>query len=77
MTSTQTLPTDPAWDALVTVNQLQDLLPTELYEGSKDWTQLNLVGRVEWLLAMYESVKAERDELLNQIIANEPEEFDK
>ena len=55
---------DNAWDALTTVNRLEALLPTELYASSKDWTSSDLVGRVEWLLSMYESVKADRDQLV-------------
>ena len=58
---------DNAWDALTTVNRLEALLPTELYAGSKDWTSSDLVGRVEWLLSVYESVKADRDQLVNTI----------
>ena len=40
------------------MNELQriaKLLPTELYEDSKDWREGSLVERVEWLLSMYES----------------------
>lgn len=62
------MPADPAWDAMTTVDRLEDLLPTSRFEGSKDWVQSDLVGRVEWLLAMYESVKADRDALVDQAI---------
>ena len=55
---------DNAWDALTTVDRLEALLPTKLYAGSKDWTSSDLVGRVEWLLAMYENVKIDRDQLV-------------
>jgi hypothetical protein len=39
------------------------LLPTELYEGSKDWREGNTVERIEWLLSMYESSKQEVERL--------------
>ena len=63
-----------AWTDL---HRIKALLPTELFEGSKDWTQGDVVSRVEWLLAMYENAKTERNELLNQIEASQPEEFAK
>lgn len=62
-----TLPVDPAWEALTTVTRLEDILPMSLYPGSKDWMSADVVGRVEWLLTMYENVKADRDALLAQI----------
>ena len=40
------------------MNELQriaELLPTELYEDSKDWREGSLAERVQWLLSMYES----------------------
>jgi len=40
------------------MNELQRisaLLPTDLFEGSKDWREGSLVERVEWLLSMYQS----------------------
>jgi len=40
------------------MNELQRiaaLLPTELYEDSKDWREGSLVERVEWLLSMYQN----------------------
>jgi hypothetical protein len=66
--ATMNLPADPAWNALVAVDRLEALLPTSLYAGSKDWVASDVVGRVEWLLAMYESVKADRDALVDQAI---------
>jgi hypothetical protein len=41
------------------VERIQELLPIELFEGSKDWREGNYVERVEWLLSMYSSAKAE------------------
>ena len=45
------------------MKRIRDLLPTELFSGSKDWTQGNTVERVEWLLSMYESSKQEVERL--------------
>ena len=39
------------------IQRIQELLPTELFEGSKDWREGNYVERVEWLLSMYDSAK--------------------
>ena len=41
------------------IQRIQELLPTELFEGSKDWREGNTVERVEWLLSMYASAKEE------------------
>jgi hypothetical protein len=41
------------------IQRIQELLPTELFEGSKDWRKGNYVERVEWLLSMYASAKEE------------------
>ena len=44
------------------MNELQriaELLPTELYNDSKDWREGSLVERVEWLLSMYASATEE------------------
>ena len=41
------------------IQRIQELLPTELFEGSKDWREGNYVERVEWLLSMYASAKEE------------------
>ena len=41
------------------IERIQELLPTELFEGSKDWREGNTVERVEWLLSMYASAKEE------------------
>ena len=41
------------------MKRIRDLLPTELFEGSKDWREGNTVERVEWLLSMYASAKEE------------------
>jgi len=37
------------------LEQIQALLPTELYKDSKDWREGSVVERVEWLLSMYQS----------------------
>ena len=41
------------------IKRIRDLLPTELFEGSKDWREGNTVERIEWLLSMYEGSKHE------------------
>lgn len=41
------------------MQRIRKLLPTELFEGSKDWREGNTVERIEWLLSMYESSKHE------------------
>jgi hypothetical protein len=45
------------------MKRIRDLLPTELFEGSKDWREGNTVERIEWLLSMYESAKQEVERL--------------
>jgi hypothetical protein len=45
------------------MKRIRDLLPTELFEGSKDWREGNTVERIEWLLSMYASAKEEVDRL--------------
>jgi hypothetical protein len=45
------------------IERIQELLPTELFEGSKDWREGNTVERVEWLLSMYASAKEEVERL--------------
>jgi hypothetical protein len=47
----------------VEMKRIRDLLPTELFEGSKDWREGNTVERIEWLLSMYESSKQEVERL--------------
>jgi len=49
------------------MKRIKDLLPTELFEGSKDWREGNTVERVEWLLSMYESCKCEVERLENLV----------
>ena len=41
------------------IERIQELLPTELFEGSKDWREGSPAERVEWLLSMYNSAKEE------------------
>ena len=45
------------------MKRIKDLLPTELFEGSKDWREGNTIERIEWLLSMYESSKQEVERL--------------
>ena len=45
------------------IERIQELLPAELFEGSKDWREGNTVERVEWLLSMYASAKEEVERL--------------
>lgn len=45
------------------IERIQELLPTELFEGSKDWRQGSPAERVEWLLSMYASAKEEVERL--------------
>jgi len=47
----------------IMMERIRDLLPTELFEGSKDWREGNTVERVEWLLSMYASAKEEVERL--------------
>jgi hypothetical protein len=52
------------------MKRIRDLLPTELFEGSKDWREGNTVERVEWLLSIYASAKEEierLEELVDQL----------
>ena len=37
------------------IQRIYELLPTKLFEDSKDWREGSLSERVEWLLSMYES----------------------
>lgn len=48
---------------LTEIERIQELLPTELFEGSKDWREGSPAERVEWLLSMYQSAKEEVDRL--------------
>jgi len=48
---------------LVEMARIRDLLPTELFEDSKDWREGNTVERIEWLLTMYESAELEIERL--------------
>jgi hypothetical protein len=41
------------------MKRIRELLPTELFEGSKDWREGNYVERIEWLLSMYASANEE------------------
>ena len=45
------------------IERIQEILPTDLFEGSKDWREGNYVERVDWLLSMYASAKEEVDRL--------------
>jgi hypothetical protein len=54
------------------IERIQELLPTELFEGSKDWREGSPAERVEWLLSMYASAKEEIARLEETV-----DEFDK
>ena len=45
------------------IERIRELLPTELFEGSKDWREGSPAERVEWLLSMYASAKEEVERL--------------
>jgi hypothetical protein len=45
------------------IERIQELLPTELFEGSKDWREGSPTERVEWLLSMYSSAREEVERL--------------
>ena len=45
------------------IERIREFLPTELFEGSKDWREGSPVERVEWLLSMYASAKEEVERL--------------
>ena len=49
------------------IERIQELLPTELFEGSKDWREGSPAERVEWLLSMYASAKEEVERLVDDI----------
>ena len=66
------------------IERIQELLPTELFAGSKDWREGNTVERVEWLLTMYASVKEEVarleklvDEIADDLTAEMQYNFDR
>jgi len=45
------------------IERIQELLPTELFAGSKDWREGSTAERVEWLLSMYASAQQEVERL--------------
>ena len=49
------------------MKRIKDLLPTELFEGSKDWREGNTVERIEWLLSMYASANQDVDRLQGEL----------
>lgn len=49
------------------MKRVRDLLPTELFAGSKDWREGNTVERIEWLLSMYASAKEEVERLQDML----------
>jgi hypothetical protein len=66
------------------IERIQELLPTELFEGSKDWREGSPTERVEWLLSMYASAKEEVarlerlvDEIADDITAEMQYNFDR
>ena len=42
-------------NTMTEIQRINALLPTELFEDSKDWREGSLSERVEWLLSMYQS----------------------
>ena len=59
------------------MKRIRDLLPTELFAGSKDWREGNTVERVEWLLSMYASAKEEIERLEVDLAAEQQFNFDR
>jgi hypothetical protein len=62
------------------IERIQELLPTELFEGSKDWREGSSAERVEWLLSMYASAKEEvarLERLVDDIAAERQANFDR
>jgi hypothetical protein len=66
------------------IERIQELLPTELFEGSKDWREGSPAERVEWLLSMYASTKEEVarleklvDEIADDLTAEMQYNFDR
>ena len=49
------------------IQRINALLPTELFEDSKDWREGSVSERVEWLLSMYTSSQEEVLRLENQM----------
>jgi hypothetical protein len=49
------------------IERIRDLLPTELFAGSKDWREGSPAERVEWLLTMYASAREEVERLENLV----------
>ena len=52
---------------------LSELLNDARYAHSKDWAQSDIVGRVEWLIASYESAKKEIARLVDETEETSPE----
>lgn len=44
-------------------------VPAEYAQYSKDWRESDTAGRIDWLIAMYESVKEDRDALCAELDA--------
>jgi hypothetical protein len=68
----------------IMMERIRDLLPTELFGGSKDWREGNTVERVEWLLSMYTSAREEVarlerlvDEIADDLTAEMQYNFDR
>ena len=49
------------------LESLEKLCPRELFEGSKDWRESDLIGRVELLISCYKSQREEIDLWLTEI----------
>jgi hypothetical protein len=59
------------------IQRINELLPTELFEGSKDWREGSVADRVEWLLSMYASAKEEIERLETDLAAALQYNFDR
>ena len=59
------------------MKRIRDLLPIELFEGSKCWREGNTVERIEWLLTMYESAELEIERLQADLDAAVQYNFDR
>lgn len=50
------------------LKEIEALLPTELFAGSKDWREGDVVERVRWLLIMHATARDEVARLQDVII---------
>ena len=59
------------------MKRIRDLLPAELFEGSKDWREGNTVERIEWLLSLLKSSEQEVERLQDELDAAVQWNFDR